>query len=98
MTVHRTPVHSLNELRKYVHETLCHHNELEIGAFQITERILVRNNNPCGIFFCMHGPRSVKLTAIWELDRNRILFYGSDGQRQQNTQLTAAPELAVALA
>ena len=98
MTVPRLPVHNLNELRKYVHHTLCHHNELEIGAFHVTERILVRNNRPCGVFFCLHGPRSVKLTAIWELERNTILFYGSDGQRQQKTQLTAAPELAVALA
>lgn len=96
MTVQRLPVHSLNELRNYVHETLCHHNELEIGAFRITERILVRGNAPCGLFFCLHGPRSVKLTAIWELERNTILFYGSDGQRQQKTQLTAAPEFAMA--
>ena len=97
MTVHRMPVHNLNDLRKYVQETLCHQNELEIGAFHITERLLVRGNVPCGIFFCLHGPRSVKLTAIWELQRNTILFYGSDGQRQQKTQLTAAPELTVAL-
>jgi hypothetical protein len=59
---------------------------------------LVRNGNPCGIFFCLHGPRSVKLTAIWEIERNTILFYGSDGQRQQKTQLTSAPELATQLA
>jgi hypothetical protein len=98
MTVPRVPVHNLSELRQYVQSTLCHHNELEIGAYHVTERILVRNNQPCGLFFCLHGPRSVKLTAIWELERNTILFYGSDGQRQQKTQLTAAPELAVALA
>lgn len=98
MTVPYVPVHSLNDLREYVHTTLCHHNELEIGAFRITERILMRSGNPCGIFFCLHGPRSVKLTAIWEIQRNTILFYGSDGQRQQKTQLTAAPELATSLA
>lgn len=47
----------------------------------MTERILVRGGNPCGIFFCVHGPRSVKLTAIWETERNTILFYGSAGER-----------------
>lgn len=97
MTVPRLSVENLNDLRQYVHHTLCQHNELEIGAFHITERILVRGGVPCGIFFCLHGPRSVKLTAIWELERNTILFYGSDGQRQQKTQLTAAPELAMAM-
>ena len=96
MTVQRLPVHNLKDLRQYVQETLCHHNELEIGAFHISERILVRNGSPCGIFFCLHGPRSVKLTAIWELERNTILFYGSGGQRQQKTQLTAAPDFAMA--
>lgn len=96
MTVQHAPVFNLNELRQYVYETLCRHNELEIGAFHITERILVRSGNPCGVFFCLHGPRSVKLTAIWEIQRNTILFYGSDGTRQQKTQLTAAPELASA--
>jgi hypothetical protein len=98
MTVSCMPVDNLVDLRQYVHETLCQHNELEPGAFHFTERILVRNNQPCGIFFCLHGPRSVKLTAIWELERNTILFYGSNGQRQQKTQLTTAPELATALA
>ena len=93
MTVPNLPLNNLHELRAYVHETLCHHNELEVGAFRVTERILVRAGNPCGLFFCLHGPRSVKLTAIWEIERNTILFYGSDGQRQQKTQLTAAPEL-----
>lgn len=97
MTVHRAPVVNLGQLRQYVHHTLCQHNDLEIGAFNVTERVLVRSGNPCGIFFCLHGPRSVKLTAIWESERNTILFYGSDGQRQQKTQLTAAPELVAAL-
>lgn len=86
-------IYHLNDLRKYVNETLCHNDQLEIGAFQMTERILMRGGRPCGIFFCLHGPRSVKFTAIWETDRNTILFYGSTGQRFQRTQLVAAPRL-----
>src|SRR4029434_10813734 len=90
-------IHDLNDLRTYVHSTLCNQNQLEPGAFEVTERILVRGQRPCGIFFCMHGPRSVKLTAIWETDRNTILFYGSGGERVQKTQLVQAPKLAAAL-
>jgi hypothetical protein len=97
MMVPKLPVSNLNELRHYVSETLCRRNELELGAFHVTERLLLRNGMPCGIFFCLHGPRSVKLTAIWEIERNTILFYGSDGQRQQKTQLAAVPELATQL-
>jgi hypothetical protein len=86
-------IHELNDLRSYVHTTLCEQNELAQGAFEITERILVRGRRPCGILFCLHGPRSVKLTAIWETDRNTVLFYGSTGERTHKTQLVSAPKL-----
>ena len=89
---------NLTDLRSYVHQTICDQNELECGAFAVTERILVRAKRPCGIFFCVHGPRSVKLTAIWETDRNTILFYSSSGERVGKTQLIQAPVLAPALA
>lgn len=87
-------IHNLQQLREYVYETICDHSQLQVGAFQMTERILVRAGVPCGIFFCLHGPRSVKLTAIWETEKNTILFYGSAGERVFRTQLTVAPELA----
>ena len=86
-------IRDLYDLRQYVHNALCEQNELVSGAFSMTERILVRGKKPCGMYFCLHGPRSVKLTAIWETDRNRILFYGSNGQRLHKTQLTAASRL-----
>ncbi len=90
------PLHiqDLGDLRHYVHETICHQNQLEPGAFAVSERILVRGRRPCGIFFCLHGPRSVKLTAIWETDRNTVLFYSSSGERVLKTQLVHAPALA----
>ncbi len=93
------PLHiqDLSDLRQYVHHTICNQNQLEPGAFEVTERILVRNEQPCGIFFCLHGPRSVRLTAIWETDRNTILFYSSSGQRVLKTQLVHAPSLTPAL-
>jgi hypothetical protein len=91
-------IDNLNDLRGYVHQTICDQNELQPGAFQVTERILVRGHRPCGIFFCLHGPRSVKLTAIWETDRNTVLFYNSTGERTRKTQLVQAPVLALAAA
>jgi len=84
---------TLNALREYVNETICEHEQLETGAFQMTERILVRGGSPCGIYFCIHGPRQVKFTAIWETDNNTILFYGSSGERFFRTQLMTAPRL-----
>ncbi len=57
----------------------------------MTERVLRRGDKPCGIYFCLHGPRATKFTAIWETDRNQVLFYGSRGERVLKTQLLMAP-------
>ena len=91
-------IKDLNDLRNFVHETICENNELEVNAFTMTERILVRAGRPCGIYFCLDGPRAVKLTAIWETDRNSVLFYSASGERVQRSQLTHAPSLVPALA
>lgn len=88
------PMQNLNDLRQFVQKVLCDHNELEIGAFPVTERILVRSGRPCGIYFCLHGPRAVKFSAIWETDNNSILFYGATGERFHKVQLVPAPSLA----
>ena len=94
MSIQSVEIQDLSDLRNYVYETLCEHEQLEIGAFPMTERILVRNGTPCGIHFCLHGPRSVKYTAIWETDRHTVLFYGSTGERFQKAQLADASRLA----
>lgn len=87
MLAEAAQIHDLRSLREYVHATICSQNELEVGVFEVTERILLRGGTPCGIYFCLHGPRSVKLTAIWETDRNTVLFYGSNGERQLRARL-----------
>ena len=84
---------TLNELRDYVHRELCLKNDFEPGAFEITERYLQRGGQPCGIYFCLHGPRSVKITAIWETRRNTVLYYDSAGGRIGKTRLAYAPPL-----
>lgn len=86
-------VRSLSELRELVYQTLCSYDQLEPGVFSMTERILVRSKRPCGIHFCLHGPRRVKYTAIWETDGHTILFYGSTGDRFHRIRLIDAPQI-----
>lgn len=87
MISHKAPkppkgsIHSLADLRHYVYATLCRDHELLLNAFPTSETLLKRGNAACGVMFCLHGPRSVKFTAIWEKDNNRILFYGPSGKR-----------------
>ena len=89
---------SLHDLREYVNSTICDHYQLQPGAFRLTERILLRAGKPCGVYFCLHGPRATKFTAIWETDRNQVLFYGSRGERFLKTQLLEGPRLESAAA
>jgi hypothetical protein len=86
-------IDNMNDLREYVNSTICDHYQLQSGAFPMTERILRRAGKPCGVYFCLHGPRATKFSAIWETDRNQVLFYGSGGERFQKTQLMEAPDL-----
>lgn len=91
-------IQTLCHLREYVNEVLCEHSQLEPGIFRLTERILIRADRPCGLYFCLHGPRAVKFSAIWETQHNTVLFYGSSGERFHKVQLVEAPRLEVAAA
>lgn len=91
-------VESVCDLRNYVNTTICDYGQLQEGVFSMTERILTRGGKPCGIYFCLHGPRATKFTAIWETDRNQVLFYGSRGERFLRIQLLEAPRLESAAA
>ena len=93
MTETSLQIGSITDLRDFVQKQLCDQNELEVGAFQLTERVLEKAGRPCGVFFCLHGPRSVKLIAIWETSSNTVLFYGSTGERVGRIRLARAPAL-----
>ncbi len=83
----------VDQVKKYVYQTLCDHERLELGAFPMTWRAVRRGACICGIYFCLHGPRSVKFTAIWDCVQNVLLFYGASGERF--LKLDVGPQLAV---
>lgn len=83
-------INSVQNIREYVNTTICKQYQLQIGAFRMTERTLVRNGKPCGVYFCLHGPRATQFTAIWETEQNQVLFYGSRGERFLKAQLVAS--------
>ncbi len=73
--------HQFDEVREYVRAELCNKNQLEKDAFQMSEQVLTRGGAPVGFYFCIYGPRSVRLTAVWDLSKNTIFFYDSLGRR-----------------
>ena len=86
---------TLDHLRNFVYQFLCDFIQLEPGEFRMTEQILTRGGQPCGTVFCLHGPRRMQLTAIWETDQNTILFYNSGGERIHRVRLQGAPNLSL---
>ena len=86
-------IHNFEEIRRYIIETLSQTERLQPDSTQLTVDLLNRSGQPCGAYFCLHGPRALRLSAIWETDANTILFYGSRGERIQRTWLVEAPQL-----
>ncbi|MBR4834425.1 MAG: hypothetical protein IKU86_08885 [Thermoguttaceae bacterium] len=90
-------IKTFEELRRYVYATLCDDHELLSDAFPTSEAAIRRNNgDACGMMFCVHGPRSVNFTAIWEKQKNRVFFYGPLGERYRQTTLDGSAELVEA--
>ena len=79
------------ELKDFVYSTLCGREQLEIGAFPMTQAALRRRGSFCGMIFSVHGPRNVLFNAVWENERNTIRFYTSAGERFQTTRLAPFP-------
>ena len=81
---------TVEELRTYVNHTICQHEQLEPGAFHLSQRVLVRLGKPCGMYFSLQGPRAVQLSAIFETDRNTVIFYDCTGERFLQARLPAS--------
>jgi hypothetical protein len=81
-------VHTLDELRHFIHKTLCEKENLLVDQFTMTEFELTRGKKPCGIQFSLRGPRNVRLGAIWVADRNLVYLYDARGTRYAKLRLT----------
>ena len=81
-------IETFDDLQNFVYRTICRDHELLPDVFPTTENVLrSASGNFCGMMFCLHGPRKVKFSAIWEKENNRILFYGPAGNRYQEIDL-----------
>ena len=74
-------VKSIDQLRHFVHVTLCRKENLLEHHFPMTELELQQHGRRCGLQFVLHGPRSVKLAAVWAESSNEILLYDATGKR-----------------
>lgn len=87
MSISIESIQSLNELRDYIHKTLCEKENLLEEQFKMTEMALRRRGRTCGLQFSIQGPRSVRLGAIWASDSNMVYFYDARGERYSKVHL-----------
>jgi len=80
-------VHTLDELRAFIHRRLCEKENLLADQFTMTEMQLQRRSRDCGLQFSLHGPRNVRLGAIWASDHNAVYFYDAQGVRYEKVRL-----------
>lgn len=78
---------TIDELRQYIHHTLCEKENLVEDQFEMNEMELKRRGRVCGLQFALHGPRMVRLGAIWASDQNIIYFYDAAGERFRKVRL-----------
>ena len=80
-------IRTLDQLRDFIHVTLCRKENLLEHHFPMTELELKQGENRCGIQFVLHGPRSVKLAAVWAAPCNEVLLYDATGKRFSRIRL-----------
>lgn len=74
-------VRTLDDLRDFIHLALCRKENLLEHHFPMTELELKRGGQHCGSQFILHGPRSVRLSAVWDRQLNEVLLYDAVGKR-----------------
>ena len=80
-------VRTYDDLRGFVHRALCEKENLLAEQFPLTEVPLVRRGKACGLQFSLHGPRDVRLGAVWAADMGVVYLYDARGNRYATMRL-----------
>ena len=94
MTDGSAHVHTVDDLRSYVHDTLCRHENLVAEQFVLQVIPLTQVGKNCGLQFILRGPRSVRLGAVWASRQNQLYFYDARGERFQKERLAQSIQAA----
>ncbi len=75
------------QLKNFVLERLSGKENLLADQFPFTESKLIRGGRECGRQYTLHGPRSVRLNAIWVAERSDVYFYDATGTRYDKVKV-----------
>jgi hypothetical protein len=86
-TVSPSEIRTFEQLRHFVHVHLCRRENLLEYQFPMTELEIQQGGRRCGVQFLLHGPRSVRLAAVWAESAHELLFYDATGHRFNRIRL-----------
>lgn len=90
------PKMDFSNLCTTIEHRLCDLGQLVPDQFPMTQREVIRGGESVGVYFCVHGPRSVKLTAICDFVKKTVVFYGADGLRRDSMPISISNPLTAA--
>jgi hypothetical protein len=90
------PKMDFSNLCTAIERRLCDLGQLVPDQFPMTQREVIRGGESVGVYFCVHGPRSVKLTAICDFVKKTVVFYGADGLRRDSMPISISSPLTTA--
>ena len=86
-TVAVVSLQTTQELKDFVHNTLCALDRLDPVQCPLSSVPLLRKGRPCGSTFQVIGPRQLRTSAIYSADDARLLIYDSTGTRVKEYRL-----------
>ena len=75
------------ELHAYVHDALCERENLLADQFRTVAAPLTRAGRACGCQYTLLGPRSVRLSAVWDAGKNCLFLFDATGARVEKRML-----------
>lgn len=91
MTVPTVTLTDMHQLRQFVLDRLSGRENLLSDQFPLTESKLIRGGRECGRQYTLHGPRSVRLNAIWVANPSDVYFYDATGTRFDKIRVNVDP-------
>ena len=70
---------TIEEVRRFVAERLGRLESLKADQYELTQRVLYRSGQPCGMQFSLQGPRAVVLTQFGRRNRTAFCSMGRAG-------------------
>jgi len=72
---------AVEELREHIRQVLCAREDLQPGEYPFVRLPIRRGEQHCGELLIQHGPRLIRLLAVWDPQTGTVHYYDCNGER-----------------